>query len=223
MRFAGTHRLIASRHPTVGIFDDVASAEDLAAVFELESWSNDRISVELGVLHTLPPSEWVTGRPMSSVIMASFCHPSPTGGRFNGPERGAWYAARSLATAQKEVAYHRTRELREIGIYDTRMQMRLYLADLEAPFYDARPQTAANEALHDPDSYVESQKLAAQLLGEGSPGIVFRSVRHPGGECIACFRPKLLKNVRAAGHFQFEWAGGGEPVVRSLSDNQHHG
>ena len=34
---------------------------------------------------------------MASVIMAAFCHPRPTGGRFNSSERGAWYAASSLA------------------------------------------------------------------------------------------------------------------------------
>lgn len=217
MKFAGTHRLIASRHPTVGIFDAVAAPEDLAAAFELESWSNDRISVEMGVLHTLPPAEWVTGRPMSSVIMASFCHPSPAGGRFNGPERGAWYAARSLATAQREVAYHRGRELHEVGIRDALLQMRLYLADLDAPFYDIRPEVPEHRAWHDPESYVESQKLAARLLAEGSPGVVYRSVRHPGGECIACFRPKLVKNVRASGHFEFRWSGGEEPAVRRLT------
>ncbi len=171
----------------MGIFDDVASPDDLAAIFELESWSNDRISVELGVLHALPPAEWVTGRPMASVIMAAFCHPSPAGGRFNGPERGTWYAARSLMTAQKEVAYHRTVELREVGITDTVIQMRLYLADLDAPFYDVRPPFPENEALHDPDSYAESQKLGARLLREGSPGVVFRSVRHSGGELYRVF------------------------------------
>lgn len=72
-----TFRLIPSRYPSVGIFDAVASAEDLEAVFELEAWTNDRISNELGVLHTIPGDEWLTGRPLATVVMAAFLPSSP--------------------------------------------------------------------------------------------------------------------------------------------------
>jgi RES domain len=34
------------------------------------------------------------------------------------------------------------------------------------------------------------------LLNNGSAGIVFPSVRRPGGVCLACFRPPLVLNVR---------------------------
>ena len=44
-------------------------------ILELETWTNDRISSELGALHRIPNEEWVAGRPMASVIMAAFCHP----------------------------------------------------------------------------------------------------------------------------------------------------
>ncbi|HEY4784331.1 MAG TPA: hypothetical protein VIH54_21090, partial [Chthoniobacterales bacterium] len=88
-----THRLIPSRYPPVGLFDEVASPEDLDLLFELESWTNDRISAELGVIQSIPRNEWVTGRPQATVIMAAFCHPAPKGARFSGPDRGAWYAA----------------------------------------------------------------------------------------------------------------------------------
>ncbi|MGH7913623.1 MAG: RES family NAD+ phosphorylase, partial [Candidatus Binataceae bacterium] len=72
---SGSYRLIPSRYPSVGIFDAVASREDLEAVFELENWTNDRISNELGILHNIPRNEWLTGQPMATVIMAAFCHP----------------------------------------------------------------------------------------------------------------------------------------------------
>ena len=92
-------RLIPTRYPSVGLFDRVADAGDLDAVIELETWTNDRISNELGLLHTIPQNEWVTGRPMASVVMAAFCHPAPGGARFSDERRGAWYAGRTLATA----------------------------------------------------------------------------------------------------------------------------
>ena len=116
MELKNTCRLVPSLYPPTGILDAVADPADLPFIFELESWSNDRISNELGILHTIPPDEWVTGKPMSSVIMAAFCHPRATGGRFNGPDRGAWYAGLDLPTAHAEVVYHRGRELAEVAI-----------------------------------------------------------------------------------------------------------
>ena len=168
IRWKNTCRLIPSRYPTRGILDEVASPEDLPSIFELESWTNDRISAELGVLHKIPQTEWVTG-PQATVIMAAFCHPRAEGGRFNGPERGAWYAARSLATAHAEVIYHRSRELAEIGVFNTRMEMRLYLSDFNSHFHDVR------DVPQDPDSYKASQKLAAdhgrQYADRGKPDV----------------------------------------------------
>jgi hypothetical protein len=54
------------------------------------------------------------------------------------------------------------------------------------------------------------------LLDAGSHGVVYRSVRDPGGECIACFRPKLVKRVRVAAHYEFVWEGTPAPRVRRL-------
>lgn len=153
---------------------------------------------------------------MASVIMAAYCHPRLGGGRFNGADRGAWYAAESLATAHAEVAYHRGLELWEVGVSEARLQMRLYRADFHAIFHDVRPETAANTAYHDPVSYVASQRLAAQLLEEGSNGVIYRSVRRPGGQCLACFRPALVMNVRSGGHYEYRWEGTRTPRIRSL-------
>lgn len=214
---ADTCRLIPTRFPAVGVFDRVASADDLQAVLELETWTNDRISTELGILHRLPKREWVLGKPLSTVIMAAFCHPKPTGGRFNSPERGAWYAALSLETAHAEVAYHRTAELAEIGVFETRMEMRLYLADFHTEFHDVRADTPENEAVHDPVDYSASQALARDLLARRANGIIYRSVRKLGGECLACFRPKLIQNLRPDIHFEYRWEGKRKPSVRRIA------
>jgi RES domain-containing protein len=211
-----TCRLVASRHPSTGILDRVARPEDLAAIFELESWTNDRISTELGTLHRVPRSEWVTGRPMASVIMAAYCHPRAEGARFNGPDRGAWYAALDLETVHAEALYHRTAELEEIGVFETRVEMRLYLADFDCELHDVRARTADNEPLHDPFSYRASQAFARELLETGSNGIIYRSARRMAGECIACFRPRLVLNVRIGGHFEYRWSGTRNAAVRRI-------
>jgi RES domain len=213
VRWAKTCRLIPTRFPTIGVFDRIAAPADLDALVELEAWTNDRVSTEIGILHVLPQDEWVVGRPMASVVMAAFCHPRPGGGRFSGTDRGAWYAARTLETALAESTYHRGRELAEVGAFETRMQMRLYHADFRAAFHDIRPRRAGFAPLYDPNSYVESQRFGREILEQGSNGIVYRSVRHEGGECVACFRPKLVLNVRVAAHFEYKWEGPANPVV----------
>jgi len=221
VRWRGAPRLVASRYPTAGLFDRVAAPTDIDAVIELEGWTNDRINGELGVLSAVPRDEWVTGRPMDSVVMAAFCHPRAGGGRFNGEDRGAWYAARTLDTAIAESVYHRTRELQEIGGFETRVEMRVYLADFSARFHDVRDRTQAPgrstwAAVHDPADYSASQRLGRELLDAGANGVVYRSVRHATGECLACFRPRLVRHVRVGGYYEFRWEGRPEPRVRRL-------
>jgi RES domain-containing protein len=217
VRWKGAPRLIPSRYPVAGLLDRVASPADLDALFELEGWTNDRISAELGLLHTIPREEWVTGQPMATVVMAGFCHPRHGGGRFSSEDRGAWYAAKGIETALAESIYHRTRELREVGGFETRVQMRVYLADFSARFTDVRQQGHSPAgSLYDPDSYAASQEFAQRVLAAGGNGIVYRSVRDPAGECLACFRPALVRKVRAGGHYELRWSGRPEPSVRKL-------
>jgi hypothetical protein len=196
-----TCRLVPSRHPSVGLFDRVASTDDIDAIIELEGWTNDRLSGELGILANIPRDEWVVGRPMASVIMAPFCHLSAGGGRF------------SLA----ESIYHRTSELTEIGAYETRVEVRLYHADFRTRFHDVRAPGRTYAPLHDPDDYEPSQKLGRRIFEEGGNGFVYRSVRNPGGECVACYRPRLVLNVRAAAHYEYRWDGSPAPRVRRLA------
>jgi hypothetical protein len=183
--------------------------------FELEGWTNDRISAELGVLHSIPRDEWVTGWPLSTVVMAAFYHPHPDGGRFNDSGRGAWYAGFALRTAHAEAIFHRTRELEEIGgWFDTFVQMAVYLADFDTDFHSLRARRFSRY-LH-PESYAPSERLGRQLLGQGSNGIVYPSVRDRGGTCLACFRPRLVGRVRQGGFYEYRWSGRRKPAVRKL-------
>ncbi len=217
---AGVHwrrtcRLVPSRYPTAGLFDRVASPHDLPELFELEGWTNDRLSNELGLLHVIPEDEWVAG-PMASVVMAAFCHPPAGGARFSDGTRGAWYAGRTLDTALAESLHRRTNELAEIGVDETRVQMRLYHADFDASFHDLRDDNAEWAPLRDPDDHAPTQKLGKALLEGGSNGVVYPSARHDGGECLAAFRPRLAANVQIGGHFEYRWRGRDAPSVRRL-------
>jgi hypothetical protein len=215
VRETDTHRLIPSRHlrrgrsVLAGIADDDAH---LAALVELDDATNDRLLAEHDLLGGIGLEELVFGVPHAAVINATFCHPHPLGGRFNSPTRGAWYAGFGLATSRAEVAFHRSVHLAEIGRFEDVVTYDDYLADFSASVHDLRGRRGFRACL-DPNSYVESQALAEDLLAGDSLGVVYPSVRHKGGTCLACFRPALVSNVRRDKTHRFVWAGTAEPVV----------
>ena len=104
------HRLIASRFPTVGLYDQVAAPEDLDVVFAIEALTNPRVRQELGQLSVVPPADRVVG-PGATLIMAAFTHLNPEGDRFTDGSYGVFYAGRTLGTAIAETRHHRTRFL----------------------------------------------------------------------------------------------------------------
>ena len=215
---AGTHRLIPSKYLPRGdsvltlIADDEAH---LNAIFELDDATNDRLRGERGRLPGIGPEELLAGVPHAAVVNATFCHAHPLGSRFNGPDRGAWYAAFELETAQSEVAFHKAVELAEIGWPDEAVTYDEYLADFNADFHDLRRARGFGPCLA-PDSYVASQALAESLLHAGSLGIVYPSVRRAGGTCVACFRPALVTNVRRSRTWRFSWAAAAGPRIERV-------
>ena len=109
---------------------------------------------------------------------------------------GRGTAAFTLDTAQAEVAFHFAQSLREVNWQESETATyREYLADFRAEFHDIR-KSSEYAACLDPASYVASQQLARELLHQGSAGLIYPSVRHRGGTCLACFRPALVVNVR---------------------------
>jgi len=153
---------------------------------------------EAGSLPGISVRELVFGIPYSRIINAAFTHPNPLGGRFNGPERGAWYAGFARQTSENEIAYHRGKELQEIRWQERETFSYVdFLADFHGAFHDLRGDARFQRCLA-PASYKASQGLATNLLDEGSAGIVYPSVRHKSGTCLACFRPALVGNVRKA-------------------------
>lgn len=195
----GTHRLIPSRYS--GRDENVLTRladdpNDLNALFELEGATNDRLLGEAGLLPGITVRELVFGLPYSHIVNAAFTHANPSRSRFNGPERGAWYAAFARETSELEVAYHKKRELQEINWQEKETFTYVdFLADFRVRFHDIRNDRSFGNCL-DPSSYGASQHLARELLEAESAGIVYPSVRHKRGTCIACFRPALVNNVR---------------------------
>jgi hypothetical protein len=66
-------------------------------------------------------------------------------------------------------------------------------------------------ALH-PDpavGYPEGQSLAQHLRRVGSRGLIYPSVRAPapGGNCLVCFEPHAIQNVRPGASWDLVWDG----------------
>jgi RES domain-containing protein len=200
------YRLIASRFPTVGLYDDIADPADLDVVFAIEALTNPRIRVELGQLHLVPVEERLSG-PGTTPIMSAFTHLNPEGSRFSDGSFGVYYAADTLETAVAEVSHHRAIFLSRTAEPPIDVDLRLILADLDARLHDLRSPGPAANALLDPDSYAAGQALGMKLRAGGSEGLVYPSVRHPGGQCVAVFRPRALRRARQGKHLALHWDG----------------
>jgi hypothetical protein len=200
------YRLIPSRYPTVGLFDAIAEPSELDVVFAIEGFANPRIRDELGQLPLVPPEERISG-PGTTPIMAAFTHLNPEGSRFSDGSYGVYYAADTRETAIAEVSHHRGLFLRRTQEPEIDVDMRLIVADLDAPLRDLRPLRETDPTVYDPDHYGASQKLGIRLRAEGSWGVLYHSVRHEGGLCAGVFRPRALKSARQSAHIALHWDG----------------
>ena len=104
IRQDATHRLIPARHDDQSVLQRLTETdEELQKLFELDGATNDRLLGEANLLSGISVHELLFGIPYAHIVNAAFCHPHPFGSRFNGSDRGAWYAATELATARAEV------------------------------------------------------------------------------------------------------------------------
>ena len=109
-----------------------------------------------------------------------------------------------------EVAWHRTRELGFTGSFHDSARYVELLADFIGVFDDMTDEPG-HPALHpEPDvGYLEGQSLAQKLRRSGSRGLIYPSVRAPapGGNCLVCFAPHAIQNVRPGASWNLVWDG----------------
>lgn len=209
-----THRLIASRYPIVDVFDFMPDREAVLAALALEQATNDRLNDVTNKLARLAPED-IVGRPSATLAMAAFLHTTPQGGRFNGPELGAWYAALSVKTAIEETLYHHTRRLSlSEGGFPSSIQMRELISRPKADLVDMRE--LDDPAIYDLDDYAAGQKFAGELRREGCDGIFYRSVRHKEGVNVAIFKPRLVVPVTQGPHYRYDWDRQGSSTIIKL-------
>jgi RES domain len=200
------YRIVPSRFPPISLFEDVADPADLEAVYAIEAMTNDRLREEAGELCLVPPEDRVSGLG-TTPIMAPFTHLNPEGDRFTDGSYGVFYASLTVETVVAETTHTRVRFLAATDEPAQELDMRVYAVDLTADLHDIRGLRHEYPALYDPMNYGTSQQFSAQLRDAGSEGVIYLSVRHDGGECVAVFRPRLLSNCRQERHLCYVWDG----------------
>lgn len=205
-------RIIPSRFPPIQLFERVADPEDLDVAFYIDSLTNDRLRDEVGELSLVSPDDRISG-PGTSPIMAAFTHIGLQS-RFTDGTFGVYYAASDSDTAIAETSYHRAKFLSATQEPDTRIFMREYVGEILRPLIDISGEPF--KALHAKDSYVQSQRFAAQLRATGSNGLLYNSVRNIGGFCVAAFKPKVLGPVVQSAHYEYVYNARQEQITHVL-------
>lgn len=216
-------RLISGTHHMPPVLRGLVDTDDEAAILaELEGETSARLIAERHGSAALDRRELAFARRSrdlrlygESHINAAFAYTRPSGNRFNGGDRGAWYCAWETLTSVQEVGYHRTRELGYVSRYEHEARYVELLADFIGDFPEL--EDGAHPAL-DPDprtGYQAGQALAERLRGQGHRGLAYPSVRHPGGRCFAAFDPGIIQNVRPGANWKLTWRGSPEFFVEA--------
>jgi len=197
------YRIISSEFPPINFFETLVDPRLMDELFYIEGLTNDRLRDEAGDISLVNPLDRVSG-PGSSPVMAAFTHIGAES-RFSDGCFGVYYAAKSLETAIEETKFHRTRFLSYTQEDAGEIDMRVYVGEVAKPMHDVQGMEYAY--LHDPDDWRPSQAFGLEMRAALSWGIVYRSVRDPGGECIAALRPPAVTIPQQGPHLSYVWDG----------------
>jgi len=214
-------RIIRSVHPPIDLFEDIAEPEDWPLLIAAEQKTNPRLMETIGNLDLVPPERRVSG-PGASFLMAPFTHASPDRpSRFSDGSYGVLYAGERFETALLETAYHHGAFMARTGeAPGWTSQFREIVLEIGARLHDLRSGGPRFAPVLLSDSYAHSQPLGASLREAGSEGIVYASVRDPGGTCAALFYPDLAQNPVQGRHLDYHWDGSRVDLVRDAGSRE---
>lgn len=211
VNWRGAVRIIRSAFPPIDLFEDIADPADWPLLISAEQKTNPRLMESLGNLDLIPPKRRVGGTG-ATYLMAPFTHVSKDrASRFSDGSFGVLYAANAFETALHETMFHHARFMSRTGeAAGWTSQFREIVMDITGSIHDIR----AIASVHAPDNYAESQEMARALRAAGSNGLIYRSVRHEGGECAGLFYPDLAGNAMQGRHLDYHWDGARVDLVR---------
>jgi RES domain-containing protein len=216
--FPRTVRLVTSARLRDAVLKDLVGDEDLAALAEIEGATSNRLLAQDRGAGDVKPFQLVYDMPHAVFINASFAYAKPREpSRFNGADRGAWYASLDVDTGLAEVAFHASDFLAKTGVYEGVVDYTEMFASFAGEFVDLRPHPD-HHCLH-PDKaigYPTGNAIAEAARARGINGIVYPSVRHAGGTCLVALSPHAVQSVTQGGIYRLTWAGTPVPTVRKM-------
>jgi len=204
-RWQRQFRIVPSKFPPISVFERLVSPKKAQDLFHLESLTNQRLLGVEGNLGLVKQEDWRLG-PGCSPLMAAFTHPRSS--RFSDGSFGIYYCARNVDTAIEETRFHRSRFMLATKQDPCDVDMRVYVGSLNnKSLLDIR--NGRYEGLLHPDveRYPLSQTFGQQIKDSDAWGLVFPSVRHRGGQCVAAFRPPAASCPVQGQHLIYRWDG----------------
>ncbi|MGF9762241.1 RES family NAD+ phosphorylase [Microvirga sp. 0TCS3.31] len=214
-------RIIRSIFPPIDLFEDIADPADWPLIISAEQKTNPRLMETIGNLDLVPEQRRVAG-PGASYLMAPFTHVSiDRPSRFSDGTFGVLYAGNTFEVALFETIHHHGKFMaRTNEPAGWTSQFREILLDINAQLHDLRSSTADQSGLLRPDNYEASQALGSQLRATGSNGVVYPSVRYPGGECVGVFYPDCAATPIQGRHLDYHWNGTTVDLYRNANTGQ---
>lgn len=216
--FARTVRLVATANKRPAVLRALVDEADLDALSEIEGATSNRLVGQDHGLEGVNAKEFVFGVPHARFVNAAFAYSRPRElNRFNGPGRGAWYAALEVDTCLAEVVFHMTDFLARAGEFRAVVEYVEMHASLAGEFLDLR--SAPGHPALDPDpavAYAVGNALADAVRAQGHNGIIYPSVRRAGGTCFAALWPSAVQSVAQGAYWRVEWNGSPTPAVSPL-------
>lgn len=209
LSWSRAHRVTSWRARPEAFFETVADPADLADVLAV---------LAHGAPAVIDPATAAAG-PGAGWVMLPFLRHGES--RFSdGRSYGVFYAGGARETAFRETMFHYARFLAASAEPPTLLGVQLLRCRIRATMVDIRGQQARRPELYDPDPalYGPAQRWAAALQGAGRHGIVYDSVRHAGGECVAVFTPRSVSRCVVAGYFAYDWDGSSIVRVVAMRD-----
>ena len=120
----------------------------------------------------------------------------------------------------REVAYHMADFLGTIRPIHGRRRIRRAVREHGGRVRRSRGRSARTHVSH-PDpaiGYPVGNAIADAARARGLNGVVYPSVRHVGGTCLAALMPHAVQSVAQGGVYRFEWSGGPEPTIARISE-----
>jgi RES domain-containing protein len=216
--FPRTVRLVSSARLRESVLLALVGEDDLDALAEIEGATSARLQAEYRGSGSIDARELVYGVPHASFINASFAYAKPRElNRFNGPGRGAWYAALDVATCLVEVAYHMTEFLGRAGTFKAAVEYTEMHASFAGEYLDLREERGHRSLDPDPAiGYPSGNVLADAVRGQGLNGIIYPSVRHAGGTCLVALSPHAVQSVAMGDVHRLVWSGLPQPAVSRI-------